>query len=312
MDGERQLGRGRLVEGHGSIGNRLVCPYHSWSYDLEGRLARVNKEETFGEIDPSCYGLVPLPCEEKYGFVYVAPSPDAAFSIDEHLGDLGPQLGSWGLGTASRVKTGEWRLRTNWKLALDTFCEGYHFGSLHPKTVGSFSLTNCMSYDQYGADGEHHRLGFPSKSLLALRDLPEEQWPDPLEHFAFVHYLYPNISLLVSPDAVELFQLFPGERVDEHLTRYTLYMRKGLDTEERRKEAEAHFDFIYHVVDTEDYWVSANVQKNFNAGIKTHTTFGRNEPSLINMHRTFRRKSGLPLVDEPVGAVRSSESSGGA
>ncbi|MEE2703385.1 MAG: SRPBCC family protein [Myxococcota bacterium] len=290
----------RLVEGRGSVGARFVCPYHAWSYELSGKLARINQAATFGEVDPDCYGLIRLPCEEKYGFVYVAPAPDAGFSIDEHLGELGPQLGGWDLGSATAVKTGEWRLRTNWKLALDTFCEGYHFAPLHSKTVGGFSLTNCMTYDQYGREGEHHRIGFPSKSILGLRDLPEAEWPDPLEHFAFVHYLYPNISLLVSPDAVEFFQLYPGERVDEHVTRYSLYMRKGIDSEERRKEAEAHFDFIYHVVDTEDYWVSANVQKNFNAGLRTHTTFGRNEPSLINMHRSFRRKAGLPLVDEPV------------
>ena len=44
---------------------------------------------------------------------------------------------------------------------------------------------------------------------------------------------------------------------------------------------------------------SANVQKNFNVGMREYTTFGANEPSLINMHRTFRRMAGLPLVDEP-------------
>lgn len=290
---------GRLVDGSGSVVRRFTCPYHAWSYDLDGRLRAIHKESTFGDIDKACYGLVRLPCQEKYGFVYVAPHPDAHFTIDDHLGELGAQLGTWDLGSAHFAKQGEWRLRTNWKLALDTFCEGYHFGTLHPHTVGMGAMTNCMTYDQYGKDGEHHRLGFPNKSLLQLADLPEEDWPDPLEHFSFVHYLFPNISLLVSPDAVELFQLYPGERVDEHLTRYRLYMRRPIDSGERRKAAEAHFDFIYNVVDTEDYWVSANVQRNFNAGLRTHTTFGRNEPSLINMHRAFRRKAGLPLVDEP-------------
>lgn len=292
----------RLVEGEGSGQRGFTCPYHAWSYDLDGRLQRVFKEESFGRIDRSCYGLTALPCEEKYGFVYVAPAPDAHFTVDDHLGDLGRELGGWGLETATFIESGEWRLRTNWKLALDTFCEGYHFGPLHPKTVGVAALTNCSSYDRYGRRGEHHRLGFPNRSILDLRGKPESEWGDPLEHFSFVHYLYPNISLLISPDAVELFQLYPGERVDEHVTRYRLYMRRPVDTEERRKAAELHFRFIYSVVDTEDYWVSANVQRNFNAGLREFTTFGANEPALINMHRAFRRGAGLPLVDQPVEA----------
>ncbi len=295
----------RLVEGCGSLKQRFTCPYHAWSYDLDGRLRSVNQESTFGAVDKSCYGLVRLPCQEKYGFIYVAPHPDASFSIDDHLGELGPQLGTWDLGNSHFVKQGEWRLKTNWKLALDTFCEGYHFEPLHSTTVGVFAMTNCMTYDQYGNDGEHHRLGFPNKSLLKLQHVPEEDWPDPLEHFSFVHYLFPNISLLVSSDAVELFQLYPGERVDEHLTRYRLYMRQPIEGEERRRAAESHFDFIYSVVDQEDYWVSANVQRNFNAGLRTHTTFGRNEPSLINMHRSFRQKAGLPWVDEPAPEAES-------
>ena len=156
-----------------------------------------------------------------------------------------------------------------------------------------------MSYDRYGKHGEHHRLGFPSKAVLGLAHKPESEWGDPFQYFSFVHYIYPNISLLVSQDEVEFFQLFPGETVGEHITRYTLYLRKPVDSEERREHGRQHFDYIYSVVDQEDYWVSAQVQKNLNSGMQRWTTFGRNEPSLINMHRTLRRMAGLPLVDEP-------------
>lgn len=289
----------RLVEGCGNLKRGFVCPYHAWAYGFDGKLTGLFKEESFGRVDKAQYGLISLPCEEKYGFVYVSPDPNVPLSIDEHLGELGPQMGTWGLDKATHIQTGEWRLQSNWKLALDTFCEGYHFGPLHPDTVGQFSLTNCMTYDRYGKHGEHHRLGFPNKQVLELANKPETEWGDPLGYFAFVHYIFPNISLLISPDEVELFQLFPGASVGEHVTRYSLYMRQPVETEERRRYGREHFQFIYSVVDKEDYWVSANVQKNFNAGMRKYTTFGANEPSLINMHRSFRRMAGLPLVDEP-------------
>lgn len=290
----------RVVEGAGSGARSFVCPYHAWAYDLDGRLAGIHKASTFGEVDTACYGLVELPCQEKYGLIYVAPAPDAPFDIDDHLGDLGPELGSWNLERAAFIQQGEWRLSTNWKLALDTFCEGYHFGPLHPETIAPVAMTNTMTYDRYGKHGEHHRLGFPLKSLLELADRPESDWGDPHAHFNFVYYIFPNISLLVSPNEVEFFQLYPGDQVGEHLTRYSAYTRERPASDERWQEAREHFDFIYRVVDEEDYRVSAAVQRNFNAGGRDYTTFGRNEPSLINMHRTFRRMAGLPLVDEPV------------
>jgi phenylpropionate dioxygenase-like ring-hydroxylating dioxygenase large terminal subunit len=289
----------RLVEGCGSAKRGFVCPYHAWAYDLEGKLTGLFKSESFGRVDRSQYRLVELPCEEKHGFVYVSPDPNVPLSVDEHLGELGAQLGSWGLQTATHIQSGDWQLKSNWKLALDTFCEGYHFGPLHPDTVGQFSLTNCMTYDRYGKHGEHHRVGFPNKQVLELPNKPESEWGDPLQYFAFVYYVFPNISLLISPDEVELFRLFPGASVDEHVTRYSLYLRQPAESEARRAYGREHFQFIYSVVDKEDYWVSQNVQRNFNAGMRTHTTFGANEPSLINMHRTFRRMAGLPLVDEP-------------
>ena len=289
----------RLVEGCGKLRRGFVCPYHGWSYGLDGRLERISQQSTFGSVDASRYGLKEIPSEEKYGFLYVAARPDAPLDVKAHLGDLGPELDSWNLAAATPIETGEWNLGTNWKLALDTFCEGYHFGPLHAETIGRIAMTNTMTYDRYGSRQEHHRLGFPNKTVLDLVEKSESDWGDPFGHFNFVHFLFPNISLLVSPDAVELFRLYPGGRVDQHTTRYSLYMRQPMDSEERWKAAKAHFRFIYSVVDQDDYRVSAAVQRNFNAGHVQYTTFGRNEPSLIDMHRSFRWGAGLLPVDEP-------------
>ena len=288
----------RLVEGCGKLRRGFVCPYHGWSYGLDGRLERIFQQSTFGSVDTSRYGLREIPSEEKYGFLYVATRPDAPLDVEAHLGDLGPELETWNLAAATPIETGEWNLETNWKLALDTFCEGYHFGPLHAETIGRFAMTNTMTYDRYGSRLEHHRLGFPNKTVLDLAEKSESDWGEPFSHFNFVHFLFPNISLLVSPDAVELFRLYPGERVDQHTTRYSLYMRQPMDSEERWKAAKEHFRFIYSIVEQDDYRVSAAVQRNFNAGHVQYTTFGRNEPSLIDMHRSFRRGAGLSPVDE--------------
>ncbi|CAN7247338.1 Rieske 2Fe-2S domain-containing protein [Pseudoduganella sp. LjRoot289] len=282
----------RLKEGCGKAAS-LSCPYHAWGFDLKGKLRTIFKEESFGCVDKAYYNLVKLPVEEKYGMIFVGLDPDMKFSIDDHLGDLAQYFAMWDFSRMNLVDTHEWHLQTNWKLALDTFCEGYHFGPLHKDSVGDYAIGNLSLFDRFGPGQRHHRVAFPNTSIGAFKDLPEEQWTDVFSHFQLVHFIYPNISMLVSPTAVEFFQLYPGPTVDSHVTRYRCYWRSELDRPDQGRDPQAHFEFIREVVDKEDYWVSANVQKSLSANIKPFSTFGRNEPALINMHQAFLRGVGI-------------------
>ena len=282
----------RLKEGCGKAAS-LSCPYHAWGFDLKGKLRTIFKEDSFGCVDKAYYNLVKLPVEEKYGMIFAGLDPDMKFTIDDHLGDLAPYFAMWNFDQMELVNTHEWRLQTNWKLALDTFCEGYHFGPLHKDSVGDYAIGNLSLFDRFGPGQRHHRVAFPNASISTLKDVPEDQWSDVFSHFQLVHFIYPNISMLVSPTAVEFFQLYPGKTVDSHLTRYRCYWRSDLSRPDQGRDPQAHFEFIREVVDKEDYWVSANVQKSLSANIKPFSTFGRNEPALINMHQAFLRGVGI-------------------
>jgi phenylpropionate dioxygenase-like ring-hydroxylating dioxygenase large terminal subunit len=298
----------RLKEGCGKTA-ALSCPYHAWGFDLKGKLRSVYEEKTFGTIDKSFYNLVKLPVEEKYGMVFVGLAPDVPVSIDEILGEMAPLFAAWDLGTAKVVNSHEWRLKTNWKLALDTYCEGYHFTPLHNATLGDVSIGNLSVVDYFGPDQRNHRVAFPNRTITNLRDVPEAQWGlEIFNEFQLVHFIYPNISILVSPSAVEFFQLYPGKSVDEHMTRYRCYWR----TEETAagwgvNDPQSHFEFVRDIVTKEDYWVSANVMKSLNGRLRSFNTFGRNEPALHNMHKAFARGAGRTLEEAPLvrgGAAR--------
>jgi phenylpropionate dioxygenase-like ring-hydroxylating dioxygenase large terminal subunit len=279
----------RLLSGRGNVGRRIVCPYHAWSYECSGALASVNAEATVGAIERSSHGLRELPLAERHGLVWVRPTPGAAVDADALLGGLAPWLAGWELEALHPVGRRDLAVRTNWKLALDTFCEGYHFGPLHPKTIAVTSHTNVMTYDRFG---RHHRLGFPSKSIAQLRGRPESEW-DAFAHMALVHYLFPNVILFLAPGVAYVFQLYPGDDVDRHLTRYNLFSRRPVEGDEaHRKAMEEHFEFIFSVVEHEDYRVSQSVQRSFSSGLCDYTIFGKNEPSLVHMHRAFREAIG--------------------
>jgi phenylpropionate dioxygenase-like ring-hydroxylating dioxygenase large terminal subunit len=291
----------RLKDGCGKAAS-ITCPYHAWGFDLKGSLRTVYEEKTFGCIDKSLYNLVKLPVEEKYGLIYVGLDPDLRFSIDEILGDMAPLFATWDLGRARLINTHEWHLETNWKLALDTFCEGYHFSILHKKSLGGISLGNVAAFDRFGPGLFSHRLAFPNATISRLKDVPDAQWgTDIFNEFQLVYFIYPNISLLVSPAAVELFQLYPGDRVGEHLTRYRCYWRQELgEAGWGVSDPQAHFEFVRDIVTDEDYWVSANVMKSLTSNLRPYTPFGRNEPALHNLPRAFARGAGVPFREAPV------------
>ena len=81
----RHRGAELVGEGTGKA-NRLICPYHAWSYDLAGCLTGVYGEETFGGVDKPTMGLVALPVAERAGLVFVSLDPKATIDLDAWLG----------------------------------------------------------------------------------------------------------------------------------------------------------------------------------------------------------------------------------
>jgi phenylpropionate dioxygenase-like ring-hydroxylating dioxygenase large terminal subunit len=276
----------RLKDGCGKTA-ALACPYHAWSYDLQGRLVGIYAEPTFGRVDKSQYNLVRMPVEEKYGMIYVGASPDLKFTIDGHLGDLAAIFELWQLGKMQLVGEHKFETKNNWKLTVDTFFEGYHFSVVHRESVGDYAFGNLSAHDSFGP---HQRLAYPNKSLLTLRDLPQEQWTTAVfDHFQLIHFLYPNVSLLVSPTAVEFFQFYPGPSVGECVSRYRCYWRADPSKADQGRDPREHFKWVVQVVGEEDYKISQSIQKGLETGLRPFNTLGRNEPALIKIHEALAR-----------------------
>ena len=96
----------RLLEEPGfcKVRKSLQCRYHGWTYDLQGSLSHVPKQELFPTLDKAELGLVSLPVAERFGFVWVVATPGAGYDFDAFLGPLEPDLG--GLGLESHVEDG--------------------------------------------------------------------------------------------------------------------------------------------------------------------------------------------------------------
>lgn len=97
----------------------------------------------FTGMDKAGRGLVELPLMKRDGLIWVLPEPDGDLGLAKHLGELGPDLASYGFGDYHHYETRVIRRRLNWKIVIDTFLEPYHFGVLHADTVGLIFFPIC-------------------------------------------------------------------------------------------------------------------------------------------------------------------------
>ncbi|MGA6970192.1 MAG: Rieske (2Fe-2S) protein, partial [Candidatus Binatus sp.] len=89
----------KLVAGCGHTAKLFSCPYHAWSYDIDGRLVAIPDDYGFEGLDRAASGLVALPVAEKYGLIFVTPAPGDAtdIDIDTMLAGLGDDIESYGI-----------------------------------------------------------------------------------------------------------------------------------------------------------------------------------------------------------------------
>ncbi|HUZ84517.1 MAG TPA: aromatic ring-hydroxylating dioxygenase subunit alpha [Gaiellales bacterium] len=188
--------RGHLVASGRANRRSLQCPYHAWTYGLDGALRSVPRGEREPELDPSCLGLLPARAEVWGPFVFVNPDP-AAEPLAAALGDLPGRIAAGGLDLDSVVydHRREWTVEANWKVAIENDLECYHCPVAHP------GFSNLIDVDpdrymlevsdtflsQYGPLREQPRDG--ETPFNAVGELPRTQ----------SHLFWPNISINVNP-----------------------------------------------------------------------------------------------------------------
>ena len=123
----------RLVDGTGNC-RGLRCPFHSWMYHLDGRLAAAPEMDKAQGFDKAEYGLIAYRAEEQQGFAFVCLDPDAA-DLDSHLDGFADLHAPWPLDTLVTTRRREFQVECNWKAFLEVFNEYYHLPFVHPNSV---------------------------------------------------------------------------------------------------------------------------------------------------------------------------------
>jgi phenylpropionate dioxygenase-like ring-hydroxylating dioxygenase large terminal subunit len=273
----------RVADGCGSGEKDFRCPYHGWCYGLDGALIARPDERSFAEADRATHGLRPLPVAEKYGMMWVSPSPDTQFDVDDLLSGLDIDMAAYGLDSYHHYETRVLHRKMNWKLAVDTFGESYHLQHLHPNTVDPLFYSNRCTFDPFGLN---HRMIIARKNLDELRDLPEAQW-ELFDKTAIICVLFPNTVFTFQRDHVETWHMFPGATVDETVMYVSLYIPEPVDNPKAKEHWDRNFNLLMATVEMEDFPTCEGMQRGFKSGAQDEIVFGRNEPALQHYHKSI-------------------------
>ena len=281
----------------------FVCGYHGWSYTLTGSLLHVPQAEGFPRREDR--GLVPVPCEERAGFVWVVADRKKTLDLDAFLGPLGGELAGFGLERDVAFRTEHVTRKFNWKLLIDAFLDGYHIKRLHRDSVYRFFLDNVNVAQRVGP---HMRSAVARKGLEKLRDVPRDAWRF-RDVLSLTYFVFPNTVLVFHPDWVSRITVFPLA-VDETLFTHTMIVpveatplsRVAIDatpvsrvaSEARTDDRRAHWDKTWRLIhenvfEKEDMVAAAWIQSGLASGANESFVCGRFEFPIRWFHDEVER-----------------------
>jgi phenylpropionate dioxygenase-like ring-hydroxylating dioxygenase large terminal subunit len=177
-----------LCAGNGHA-SRFTCPYHLWSYGLDGDLLAAPRPDFEGSIEAFVgpkeeLSLIAVPVACFAGFIFLNPDPHAA-PLGEFLGEMADVLAPYHI--EGMVPVGlhvREAVECNWKVVTDAFQEGYHIPGTHPELIGSVDLAKerCTFFGDHAVatvpfGGPHLAdLGFEEEAE-AIRALPPANFP---------------------------------------------------------------------------------------------------------------------------------------
>jgi Rieske 2Fe-2S family protein len=213
----RHRGARLCVEESGQAKRTIRCPYHSWAYELGGRLAAAPNLVKMADIDRDAYGLIGVALAEWLGYVWVCLA-DEPPSFDETVtGAAAERLGGRdvieryqvaGLALARRV---DYDVAANWKLIVENFMECYHCATIHPELTSVLpefaSGYAAQYYVGHGAAFSGRAEGFTVDGTGGFGRLPGVE-PE-LDRRYFAITVRPQVFINLVPDHVILHRMFP-------------------------------------------------------------------------------------------------------
>ncbi len=271
----------RLVEGSEvQCAKRLVCPYHAWTYRLDGKLLALPRPETFPGLEKAAHSLIELPSLESGGLIWFAPADNADFADAAKLGE---DFAAFGMEDLFLFRRKTHSVAGNWKLIMDAFLESYHVTRLHANTIGPFFKDGITAGDMIGP---HARSAVGRLEDLDTVDLTDMEAMRRVITFAY--QLLPATIIIPSPDYVNVMVLMPDAH-NHTLVEDFMLIPEAPATDKARDHWERSWALLDGgVFASEDFRAAELGQQGLETGAVPELTLGTLETGIRRFHETVQ------------------------
>ncbi|MFJ5677826.1 aromatic ring-hydroxylating dioxygenase subunit alpha [Streptomyces sp. NPDC093097] len=213
----RHRGAQLCTEESGAVRRNLQCPYHAWTYDLDGRLVAAPNLQQMPDLDRTGRGLVAVPVREWLGYAWVCLADEPPSFEDTVIGAAVERLGDVAAIDRYRTETLalgrriRYDVRANWKLLVENFMECYHCATIHPEltdVLPEFAEGFAAQYYVgHGAEFAAEARGFTVDGSAGFGRLPGIDDGQDRRYYAVT--VRPQVFVNLVPDHVILHRMFP-------------------------------------------------------------------------------------------------------
>jgi choline monooxygenase len=270
-----------LLEGKGNC-KLIVCPYHSWTYDLSGNLRGTPEMDKTLNFNKDDYGLTPISIDTWGNFLFINfdknPEP-----LKKHLGDLPEKLAPYRLENMALVRRKAFEMDCNWKLFVENAKESYHIGTVHRATINQYASAKAAGYWVEKATGDYvvtfaqHEgsmallkgaKGFPTiESLEGRREAGGTYAP----------LIYPSTYLACTIDCAWYLEMHPISASKTYMVHGALFPRDRLDRPDFGEVAKNYYH-RWDVTIEEDILASVRQQRGLETPFAPSGRFSHREP----------------------------------
>jgi glycine betaine catabolism A len=235
----RHRGTRLLAEPEGTVANSIVCPYHAWTYSLDGRLTAATHTRELVGFDRKEFGLYPVRIDRWGGFLFANLEPTGP-TLRDQLGRFFDRFQRFPIADLKLGARHVYEIEANWKLLVENFSECYHCAPIHPELN---RLTPYMTGDNDAFFHESGRMGnFSGGFMTFAKDyqsmtrsgyttrplIPGMTAED--KKRVYYYTLFPNTFFSIQPDYVMIHRILPQSPSHSRVENEFYFTREAVES----------------------------------------------------------------------------------
>ncbi|WP_339348402.1 aromatic ring-hydroxylating dioxygenase subunit alpha [uncultured Sphingomonas sp.] len=260
---------------------RMVCPYHAWTYGLDGKLIGVARSDMFEGVMKDQRGLKELPSIVWGGVIY-AQLNGGPLDVSQLHDQIDADFTALGIPGGHVYGRKTFDLAANWKVVLEPFLEGYHVQRLHAASIGALFVDAPSVSDTFGVNIRQvsGRIGYEPAMLDEDADMNVHKL------VTHAYTAFPNVVVVTSQYYTSVMILMPYG-VDRTIVHYYMVTPGPATTPKAEEVFERSYDLIIKVFAGEDFRAAQISQEGLNAGVPESTVYCGLEENVIRYYEAL-------------------------